>query len=144
MPKIELKTFEEEVLKVIEREVGAIEKNIATEIRRVYENIAKRSPRISFYYVANHIIDVRTAGAGGMQMFKSGGGTLNPAVKPPDALPGQFASLAAARLAKELSKLNKFELGDIVIIRNDVPYADDVETRHSVYLNAAADFGLNF
>ena len=140
MPKIDLPTLEKEIVDLLNREVGSVEKGIATEIERIYNNIELRSPRISFYYVANHVIEIRTSTG----QFVSGGSLLNPATKPPDALPGQFASLAAARLAKELPKLKKFKIGDVVTIRNEVPYADDVETRHNVYIAAAADFGLNF
>ncbi|KKL12375.1 hypothetical protein LCGC14_2536430, partial [marine sediment metagenome] len=61
MPKIDLPTLEKEIVDLLNREVGSVEKGIATEIERIYNNIELRSPRISFYYVANHVIEIRTS-----------------------------------------------------------------------------------
>jgi len=124
------------VQEAVDDAVGQVEESVKGLIKDTYNEVVKRSPFITYYYRSNHRILVKDSRG----RFKSGGGggeaKLFPAVKPDDAQPGQFAGNVSDTTNEELDKLNAFELGDVVTIRTNVPYADEVETKHMVYAGA--------
>ena len=123
-------------LKIAEQQVVDAQRAL---VERTYEvDIVGRSPILTGFYASNHRIILR--GAGGT--FKAGGQVeLFPNVKPSDAQPGDFVPNIPDATAKELGKLDRLALGDIVIITTRVEYADSVEQKHGVYSGAEAMLG---
>lgn len=139
MPGLRIDIIEKQLatfLKAAEQQVVDAQRAL---VKRTYEvDIVGRSPILTGFYASNHRIILR--GAGGT--FKAGGQVqLFPRVKPDDAQPEEFVPNIADAVSKELGKLDKLSLGDIVTITTRVSYADAVEQRHGVYAGANALLG---
>ena len=139
MPGLRIDIIEKQLadfLKVAEQQVVDAQRAL---VERTYEvDIVGRSPILTGFYASNHRIILLDAGG----RFKAGGQVeLFPNVKPSNAQPEEFVPNISDAVSKELGKLDKLALGDIVTITTRVEYADAVETRHSVYDGAEAILG---
>jgi hypothetical protein len=104
-----------------------------------YEHLVGISPFITAYYRTNHSIVLR--GPGGQ--FKTQGALLRPAVKDADPRDfGVYLPNEAGRVADELAKLERFQVGDKIQLSTIVDYAGDVEQKHHVYQETAVAFWL--
>ena len=112
-------------LKVAEQEI--VDAQRALVVRTYEVDIVGRSPILTGFYASNHRIILLSSGG----QFKAGGQVqLFPREKPSNAQPGEFVPNIADAVSKELNKLDRLSLGDIVTITTRVDYADAVEQRH--------------
>jgi len=116
--------------KVIEQAIGNTEEAVRQFGESTYDDVISRSPRITFYYVSNHRINIIGPKGGGQPKAK-----LEPPIRESDT-PGIFAGNLPATVAEEKAKLANFRLGDSIRISTGVPYAEAVERNHGVYSGA--------
>lgn len=116
--------------KIVDDAIGSTEEAVRQFGESTYDDIISRSPRITFYYVSNHRINIIGPKGGGQPKAK-----LEPSIRESDT-PGIFASNLPATEAEEKAKLANFRLGDSIRFSTGVPYAEEVERKHGVYSGA--------
>ena len=140
MAQINMAVFTKDTRKALAEVESAVTKNIQEFVTEVFEEVVTASPVFSGYYASNHNILIRAASG----QFGAGGGRagLTPGVRPDDAVRGQFADNIEANKSNQLAKAGAIQVGDVILIATEVPYAEEVEATHGVYAGVAAGLGL--
>ena len=140
MAQTTMAVFTKDIREITKGVESIVNKSIQEFVEEVFNEVVSASPVFSGYYASNHNILIRAASG----QFGSGGGRagLNPGVRPDDAVRGQFGDNIESNRSNQLAKIDAIQVGDVILIATEVPYANEVEQTHGVYAGVAAGLGL--
>ena len=141
MAQINMAVFTKDLREILDEVKFNTTRRIRKVVREVFEQVVEDSPVFSGYYASNHNVLIRAASG----QFGIGGGRagLTPGVRPVDAVRNQFADNIESNRSNQLAKVGSVQVGDVILIATEVPYANEVEQTHGVYAGVAAGFGLS-